>query len=103
MTNVNIMTNETTPRKILSLKKKPVEVIDPQIVKSQPNIVKINGPLKQRLEVHAKATSDLKKTKHPIRIACLVKMLIRLNVAIAKINSLTVSYDESGKQILTPV
>lgn len=65
---------------------------------------KIKVALLCRLKVHKKSTEDLKKAKHPMRIICLTKMLVRLNKHIREINHLVVSYDEvTGDQIITKI
>jgi hypothetical protein len=101
------------PRKILSIKKKIVsyrpDPITPPVIdyEKEANLAKqkaasearqIAGALKQRLEVHLKSTKELKKAKHPIRIACLQKMIIRLDKYLSEINKLKVVYDDLGNQ-----
>jgi hypothetical protein len=118
--------NQLEHRKILSLKKKSLtETIIP-VVKEVPKPLiqtyvaqplesrrkpqkkvssvaptKVSESLKSRLIVHTKATNDLKTAKHPMRIMCLNKMLLRLNKHLLLDNSLVVSYDDLGEQILT--
>lgn len=102
------------PRKILSLKKPaivstiPVNVSASIAEKEAKALAwkeanKIKSALLCRLKVHLKATTDLKTAKHPMRIICLQKMLIRLNSKLKEINKIIVSYDDNGKQIQTPI
>lgn len=113
----------TEPRKILTLKKKPVLEVPPKppepvVAPEKPNDrrlakeakkaanrarSKVAQALASRLDVHKKATRDLKVQKHPMRIMCLNKMLTRLNRHLLLDNKLTVSYNEKNEQILTNV
>lgn len=111
------------PRKILTLKKKPVLEVpqkapEPAVAAEKPTDKRLSKEAKKaanmarskvaqtlasRLDVHKKATNDLKVQKHPMRIMSLNKMLTRLNRHLLLDNGLLVSYDDQGKQILTEI
>jgi len=64
---------------------------------------KTYGALKARLEVHRKATYDLLKAKHPMRIICLEKMLLRLNKKLLEINGIAVSYSDTNELVISKI